>query len=86
MASSVHDLPSNSYRVSIAMTSSTHDQPSNSYRVSIAMTSSTHDQPSNSYRVSIVYKRDVQTFANNYFCHYNSSIIIAIVGYYWWLY
>ena len=69
------------------MANSTHDLPSNSYHVATAMASSSrHDWPSNSYRVSIVYKCDVQTFANNYFCHYNSSIIIAIVGYYWWLY
>ena len=35
MASSVHDLPSNSYHVAIAMASSTHDLSSNSYHISI---------------------------------------------------
>ena len=35
MASSVHDLPSNSYHVPIAIASSTHDLPSNSYHVAI---------------------------------------------------
>ena len=37
MVSSVHDLPSNSYHVAIAMASSTHDLPSNSYHVAIAV-------------------------------------------------
>ena len=82
MASNIHVLLSNSYHVIIVMASSTHDLSGNSYHVTIAMANSTHDLTSNSYHISIVYKSDMQTFAK--FCHYNSSITIATVGYYWW--